>query len=161
MPPAPFGFGHASPSAKPLARGLARRWGFLQRFLDDADDGRRSPKVVAREYGLRVAMIAAVLGKRLSRRWTPDVVRLVERYGLTGTFAAVRTVIGAGDAHSPLKYLATVLDRALTNPAAPPVPHYSPVRGRVRTRRPGRRPRRPGAAQRGPHRPAAGGPILR
>jgi hypothetical protein len=115
--------------AKPLARALPRRWEFLERFLTDADDGRRSPKAVAREYGLRVAMIASVLGCRLSRNWTPgEVVRLVERYGLNGRYATVRTVIGAGDAHSPLKYLATVLDRALTNPALPAVPHYSPVR---------------------------------
>jgi hypothetical protein len=114
--------------AKPLAEGLARRWDFLQRFLDDADNGRRSPREVAREYGLRVAMIASTLGSRLNRRWTPaDVVRLVEHYGLAGRYAAVRTVIGAGDAHSPLVYLARVLDRALTNRSAT-VPHYSPVR---------------------------------
>lgn len=114
--------------AKPLAQGLARRWEFLARFLADADDGRRDPREVARERGLRLAMIATTLGPRLSRRWTPDdVVRLVERYGLAGRYADVRTVIGAGDAHSPLRYLACVLDRALTNPAAV-VPHYSPVR---------------------------------
>jgi hypothetical protein len=127
--PADSRWSEAMDWAKPLARALARRWDFLGRFLADADDGRRSAKDVNREYWLRVRMIASVLGCRLSRRWTPgEVVRLVERYGLTGKFAAVRTVIGAGDAHSPLKYLARTLDRALTNPALPAVPHYSPVR---------------------------------
>lgn len=126
--------------AKPLAAALADQWGFLARYLDDADDGRRSPRAVARERGLRLAMIASVLAPRLSPAWIPgqamrcrwtaaDVVQLVERYGLTGRYAAVRTVIGAGDAHSPLKYLATVLDQALTNPRAR-VPHHSPVRAR-------------------------------
>ncbi|WP_235437382.1 hypothetical protein [Micromonospora sp. RV43] len=114
--------------AKPLAAGLARRWEFVARFLDDANDGRRNPRAVARERGLRLAMLAATLAPRLSRHWTAgDVVRLVERHGLAGPYAEARTVIGAGDAHSPLRYLATVLDRALTNPAAA-VPHPSPVR---------------------------------
>ena len=114
--------------AKPLAAGLARRWEFLARFLDDSDDGRRDPRAVARERALRLAMIATTLGSRLSRRWTPaQVVALVERYGLTGRYGRVRTVIGAGDAHSPLRYLAAVLDRALTHPDAT-VPHHSPVR---------------------------------
>jgi hypothetical protein len=114
--------------AKPLAAGLARRWEFLARFLEDADDGLRSVRAVVRERGVRLAMIATTLIPRLSRRWTPaQVVALVERYGLTGRYASVRTVIGAGDAHSPLRYLACVLDRALTHPDAI-VACYSPVR---------------------------------
>jgi hypothetical protein len=39
-------------------------------------------------------------------------------------------VIAPGDAHSPLRYLAAMLDRALGNPDAV-VPHYSPVHERV------------------------------
>ena len=108
--------------AKSLAGQLADQWEFLQRFLADADDGQRSPLAVARERGLRLRMIAATLGSRLGPEWTTgDVVLLVERY-------AVRfTVIAAGDAHSPLRYLAAMLDRALTAPHAV-VPHHSPVR---------------------------------
>jgi hypothetical protein len=114
--------------AKPLAKGLAGRWEFLARFLDDADNGRRDQRAVARERALRLAMIATTLASRLSRRWTPaQVVALVEQYGLTGRYAGVRTVISPGDAHSPLRYLTTVLDRALSNPDAI-VPCYSPVR---------------------------------
>jgi hypothetical protein len=114
--------------AKPLAKGLTQRWEFLQRFLDDADDGRRSARNVAREHGLRLRMIAATLGCRLSRYWTPDeVTRLVENHGLVHRYAPSRQVIAAGDAHSPLTYLATILDRALTNDTAV-VPQPSPVR---------------------------------
>ena len=108
--------------AKPLARALAGRWEFLAQYLDDAADGRRDERAVARERGLRVAMVAATLGPRLGRAWTADdVVRLVERFG------GIRSVIAPGDAHSPLRYLGVMLDRALTNPAAQ-VPHHSSVR---------------------------------
>jgi len=108
--------------AKPLARGLAARWEFLQRYLNDAADGRRDERAVAWERGLRVAKIATTLGARLGRDWRAnDVVRLVER------FAGIHSVIASGDAHSPLRYLGVMLDRALTNPAAQ-VPHRSPVR---------------------------------
>ena len=114
--------------AKPLARALAARWEFLQRYLDDAADGRRDGLAVARERGRRLAMIAATLGTQFSSRWTADeVVSLVERHGLTGRHAELRTVIGAGDAHSPLRYLKIVCRRALTNPAAK-VAHHSPIR---------------------------------
>lgn len=113
---------------KPLARALAGRWEFLQRYLDDAADGHRDGRAVARERGLRLARIAATLGTQFSSRWTAgEVVALVERYGLAGRHAELRTVIGAGDAHSPLRYLKIVGRRALTNPAAQ-VPHYSPIR---------------------------------
>ncbi|GIF08883.1 hypothetical protein [Actinoplanes siamensis] len=113
--------------AKPLARGLAARWEFLARFLDDAADGRRTAREVARERGLRLMMIASTLGSRLSRYWTVgEVVRLVQDHGLAHRFGP-RHVIAAGDAHSPLTYLATVLDRALTSDAAV-VPQPSPVR---------------------------------
>jgi hypothetical protein len=108
--------------AKPLARALAARWEFLQRYLDEADNGRRDDRAVTRERGLRVAMIATTLGPRLGHDWcADDVVRLVER------FAGIHSVIAPGDAHSPLRYLGRMLDRALTNPAAQ-VPHRSPVR---------------------------------
>jgi hypothetical protein len=114
--------------AKHLARALAGRWEFLRRFLDDADDGRRSSRAAARERGLRLRMIAATLGKRLGPDWTAgEVVRLVERHGLTGRPAGLHAIIAAGDAHSPLRYLAVALDRALSDPAAI-VPHPSPVR---------------------------------
>jgi hypothetical protein len=107
---------------KPLARALAGRWEFLGRYLDDADDGRRSGRAVARERGLRETKIATTLGARLAPDWTAgDIVRLVER------FAGIRSIIAPGDAHSPLRYLAAMLDTALTNPAAE-VPCYSPVR---------------------------------
>lgn len=108
--------------AKPLARALASRWAFLGRYLDDADDGRRRPHLVARERGLRIHMIAATLGTRLGPQWSADdVVSLVERH------AGIHSVIAPGDAHSPLRYLAVMLERALTDPDAQ-VPHHSPVR---------------------------------
>ncbi|OJF14488.1 hypothetical protein BG844_09625 [Couchioplanes caeruleus subsp. caeruleus] len=114
--------------AKPLAKALANGWEYLGRFLQDADDGRRNPRNAAREHGRRLAMIAATLGSRLGPDWTAgDVVHLVEHYGLTGRPAERRQVIAAGDAHSPLSYLARALDRALTHPTAQ-VPHHSPVR---------------------------------
>ncbi|GAB1646908.1 hypothetical protein KRMM14A1259_73310 [Krasilnikovia sp. MM14-A1259] len=114
--------------AKPLARALSGRWEFLQRFISDAAAGGRDERQAARARGLALRQIAATLGARLGPGWTAaDVVRLVERHGLTGRYAEVRTVIAAGDAHSPLSYLARTLDRALTSPDAV-VPHHSPVR---------------------------------
>jgi len=108
--------------AKELAAGLATRWEFLQRYLDAA--GGSDARAVAREWGLRLRMIAATLASRLSPDWyerADDVIALVER------FAGIHSVIAPGDAHSPLRYLAAMLDRALTNPDAV-VPHHSPVR---------------------------------
>lgn len=114
--------------AKPLARGLAARWEFLGRFLDDAADGHRATREAARERGLRTAMIASTLGPRLSRDWTAqEVTRLVENHGLAHRYGQLRQVIGAGAAHSPLVYLARILDRALTSDTAV-VAHPSPVR---------------------------------
>jgi len=100
----------------------AHRWEFLQRYLDDAGGG--SSRTAARERGLRLRKIAATLASRLSPHWrehADDVVRLVERY------AGIHSVISPGDAHSPLAYLARMLDRALNNPHAV-VPWPSPVR---------------------------------
>ena len=114
--------------AKPLARALARRWEFLAKFLDDAADGRRTARQVARERGLRLMQIASTLGSRLSKYWTVgEVVRLVQDHGLAHRFGPLRQVIAAGDAHSPLTYLAAVLDRALTSDTAV-VAQPSPVR---------------------------------
>jgi hypothetical protein len=108
--------------AKPLARALSGRWDFLGRYVADADDGFRGPREVAREQGLRLRMIASALGTRLGPDWTADeVVRLVERH------AGVHSVIAPGEAHSPLRYLAVMLERALTSPSAR-MPHVSPVR---------------------------------
>jgi len=99
--------------AKSLARDLAERWEFLGRYLADADDGRRTPREVARERGLRLRQIADTLRKQLSASWTAaGVVQLVERY------AGILSVIAPGDAHSPLRYLKRMLTRALTNPQA-------------------------------------------
>ncbi|WP_223874472.1 hypothetical protein [Salinispora mooreana] len=114
--------------AKPLARSLAGLWDFLAQFL--AAHGCTDQRGADRERGRRIAMIAATLAPRLSGDWTADdVVRLVEHHGLTGRYAETRTIIPAGDAHSPLSYLAAVLDRALTNPNAE-IPHPSPMRER-------------------------------
>ncbi|WP_242625391.1 hypothetical protein [Krasilnikovia cinnamomea] len=116
--------------AKPLARALSGRWEFLQRFISDAAADCRDERRATRARGLALRQIADTLGTRLGPGWTAaDVVRLVERHGLTGRYAEVRTVIAAGDVHSPLSYLARTLDRALTSPAAV-VPHHSPVRER-------------------------------
>ncbi|WP_232430582.1 hypothetical protein [Salinispora pacifica] len=115
--------------AKPLARSLAGRWDFLAQFL--TDHGGADQRGADRERGRRIAMIAATLAPRLSGDWTADdIVRLVEHHGLTGRYAETRTVIPAGDAHSPLSYLAAVLDRALTNPNAE-ISHPSPARDTV------------------------------
>lgn len=117
--------------AKPLTRALIGRWDFLRRYVDDAADGRRHDREVARERGLRIAMIASTLGGAFGPRWgAGDVVRLVENHGLTGRYAETRSVIAPGDAHSPLRYLKIVCHRALTDPAAT-VPHHSPIRERV------------------------------
>lgn len=108
--------------AKPLARALCGQWEFLQRYMDDAADGTSSTREVVREQGLRLRMIAATLGTRLGPDWTAEqVVRLVEQH------AGVHSVIAAGEAHSPLRYLAVMLERALTSPDAQ-APHTSPVR---------------------------------
>jgi hypothetical protein len=99
---------------------LAEHWKFLQRYLDNAGGD-------ARERGLRLCKIAATLASRLGPDWcehADDVVRLVEHY------AGIHSVISPGDAHSPLAYLARMLDKALSNPHAV-VPWPSPVRDRV------------------------------
>jgi hypothetical protein len=113
--------------AKWLAEALAERWEFLQRYLDDASLAGGSALAVARERGKRLCRIATTLASRLGPEWRDhpdDVVRLVERY------AGIFSVISPGDAHSPLAYLARMLDKALSNPHAV-VPWPSPVRGRV------------------------------
>jgi hypothetical protein len=101
---------------------LAGRWEFLQRYL--AGGGARA---VARERGLRLCKIATTLAGRLGPEWrerADDVVRLVERY------AGIHSVISPNEAHSPLAYLARMLDKALSNPHAI-VPWPSPVRDRI------------------------------
>jgi hypothetical protein len=113
--------------AKELAAALAEQWDFLQRYLDDAGREGRNARAVARERGLRLCKIATTLVGRLGPEWREhpdDVVRLVERY------AGIFSVISPGEAHSPLAYLARMLDRALGNPHAV-VPWPSPVRDRV------------------------------
>jgi hypothetical protein len=113
--------------AKQLAAALAERWEFLQRYLDDAGRGGGNALAMARERGLRLCRIATTLTGRLGPEWAEhadDVVRLVERY------AGIFSVISPGDAHSPLAYLARMLDKALNNPHAV-VPWPSPVRDRV------------------------------
>jgi hypothetical protein len=113
--------------AKELAAALAQRWEFLQRYLEDAGHGGGNALAVARARGLRLCRIAATLASRLGPDWrehADDVVRLVERY------AGIFSVISPGDAHSPLAYLARMLDKALSNPHAV-VPWPSPVRDRV------------------------------
>lgn len=113
--------------AKELAAALAQRWEFLQRYLDNAGRDHGDARAVARERGLRLCRIATTLAGRLGPQWrehADDVVRLVERY------AGIFSVISPGDAHSPLAYLARMLDKALSNPHAV-VPWPSPVRDRV------------------------------
>jgi hypothetical protein len=130
----PYGMRQGSPGrprrsgapgwAKELAAALAGRWGFLHRYLDDAGNGGGGARAVARDRGLRLCRIATTLASRLGPEWcghADDVVRLVERY------AGIHSVISPGDAHSPLAYLARMLDNALSNPHAV-VPWPSPVR---------------------------------
>jgi hypothetical protein len=71
------------------------------------------------------AQVAGVLGPRLSPDWTDDdVVQLIERH------ARIRSVLRQGESFAPLSYLASLLDRALTNPQAH-IPARSPVRDRM------------------------------
>lgn len=136
-----YGAGHPPPGCtarptsrqwtKSLARSLAARIEFLGRYVQDARDGRRSEREAARERGRRLACIASTLGPRLGPSWVEhpdDVVRLLERY-LAQPDAVARTLIAPGDSHSPLAYLAKMLDRALAHPAVT-VPWPSPVRDR-------------------------------
>jgi hypothetical protein len=93
--------------AYPLAVRLVRRLDFLA-----AGD-------------VTAAQVAGVLGPRLSPDWTDDdVVQLIERY------ARIRSLLGQGESFAPLSYLASLLDRALTNPEAY-LPPRSPVRDRM------------------------------
>jgi hypothetical protein len=65
--------------------------------------------------------IATTLASRLGPEWrerADDLVRLVERY------AGIFSVISPGDAHSPLAYLARMLDKAVTC-SAPDAQHTS------------------------------------
>ena len=93
--------------AYPLAVRLVRRLDFLA-----AGD-------------VTAAQVAGVLGPRLSPDWTDDdVVQLIERY------ARIRSLLRQGESFAPLSYLASLLDRALTNPEAY-LPARSPVRDRM------------------------------
>lgn len=113
--------------AKELARALAERWEFLQRYLDDASGS--DARAVARDRGVRLCRIAATLAGQLGPQWgehPDDVVRLVERY------AGIHSIISPGDAHSPLAYLAKALGKALNNSDAV-VPWPSQVHDRAVT----------------------------
>lgn len=114
--------------AKPLAAAVAQRLPLAQRFLDNSRRHRaQHDREVARERGLRLRQLALTLGAQLSWEWLQDpdaVVALIEQHGLADSAPGL---LPAGAAHSPLRYLKTVLHRALTNPDAV-VPWYSPVR---------------------------------
>jgi hypothetical protein len=72
------------------------------------------------------SQVAAAIGPRLSAGWSAaEVEQVLEQY------AGVHSLFGPGEAHSPLRSLVILLDRALTNPDAR-IPAHSPTRAQWR-----------------------------
>jgi hypothetical protein len=111
--------------AKVLVDDIARHWECVAHFLDESDDGgRRNSHAAHRERGLRRRQLAGIIAAQFSPDWrghAGDLVLLVERY------AGIHSIIAPGDAHSLLRYIKVMINRALTNPHAQ-VAHHSPVR---------------------------------